>query len=180
MSYWKGPYRFSYGWDNGPPLPRCGESRQQLRASFATHWPDFVGTARFAKRQSKRAKTWHPDLDQTWHDSIEFRVSDENATEQFREREEGGVPHAARSFREMPDSHEKEKTRTNEVTVRRDPGGQIVAFTGCGIGSGRMAGCEEQINHSGLRVEIGFAKALLPHLDEIESGVTKLLDSWSR
>jgi hypothetical protein len=180
MAYWKSPYRFSYGWDNGPPLPRCGESRQQLMASFATHWPDFAGTAHLATRQSKRAKAWHSDLDQTWQGSIEFRVSDENATEQFREWEEGGVPHPARSFSEMLDAHEKEQKRTTEVTVRRDPAGQIVAYTSCGIGLGRMVGCEEQINHSGLRIEISFAKALRPYSDEIESGVTKVLDDWSK
>jgi hypothetical protein len=176
MSYWKGPERFPYGWANGPPQPRCGDSRQQIAATFRTVWPDFVGAVPLAKRFSSPPN-------ETWGGLIEFRVIDGNATELQWEWNEGGEPHPAQPLSEMLDWHhecaEKWNDRTTDMTVRRDPAGEIVALTSCNTSPPRTAGCTDYLNHSGLRVEISFAKGLLPHLEAIESGVTKLLDGWS-
>jgi hypothetical protein len=151
--------------------------------SFRTAWPGFAGATSLAQSHIAQAKPAPMDQDETWHGLIEFRVTDEKATELQWQWNEGGEPHPAQPFSEMLDWHLKQadkwNDRTTDMTARRDTAGQIVALTSCGAGSGRMVGCTDYLSHAGLRVEISFAKALLPHLEAIEFGVTKLLDDWS-
>jgi len=132
-------------------------------------WPSFSGGADLAARGT--------GSDKTWRGLFDFLIRDERATELRWEWEEGGEPHPAKSLSEMLDWFEKGKWRTGEVAVRRDTLGQIVGLTFCGTEV--LAGCTVHINHSGLRIEITSAKALLPHLQAIESSVTRLLDDWS-
>lgn len=178
MPYWKRPAPAGGG--NGPPVPECGAKREQIQAAFATAWPDFLGNVGYVAQPHGPIKTSHPD--DAWGGSLDFRIGDEKATKFGWEWPYLGDPHPDRVFSEMLDFQREnvEKWKdTTEVKVRSDPDGEIAALTFCGAGSGPMVGCTDNINHSGLRVTITFAKALLPHLEAIEAGVTRLIDNWS-
>ena len=143
-------------------------------------WRGKAADRRSPRHQTPKIKDPRLDLDKTWHGLIEFRVRDEQATTFPQEWEEGGQPHLAQSLSEMLDWY---RSKWNEGMFDVDPRtgleGQIMALTACRTGSSRMVGCIDHLNHSGFRVEIIFAKALLPDLPMIEAGVNHLLDIWS-